>query len=124
MISLPWRSIASHTARFSSSLSVIATPFQPRSAVARHSAPPNANDTGTDRLSATAAVPGFGDLNVDADRRPQFHRKSGRAVDRRLQPNDMRRLRESDFGGRLIAGLRVDAQIRAVLFLNERGSGR
>jgi hypothetical protein len=86
-------------------LSVIATPFQPRSAVARHSAPPNANDTGTDRLSATAAVPGFGDLKLDADRRPQFHRNSGGAVDRRLRPNDMRRLRESDLGGRLIAGL-------------------
>src|SRR5690242_2141478 len=80
MISLPRRSIASHTARFSSSLSVIAIPFQPRSAVARHSAPPNANDTGTDRLSATAAVLGFGDLNVDADRRPQMNRNAGGVV--------------------------------------------
>jgi hypothetical protein len=35
------------------------SPLQSRYAVARYSAPPSANDTGTNRLSATAAAPAF-----------------------------------------------------------------
>jgi hypothetical protein len=44
-------------------LAVIVIPLQLRYAVARHSAPPSANDTGTNRVSAMAAVPAFGDVN-------------------------------------------------------------
>jgi hypothetical protein len=50
-------------------------------------------------------------LIVSADRRTQLHRHAGDAIDRGVQPDDMRRTREKRLGRRLVARLGVDAQI-------------
>ena len=52
---------------------------------------------------------------VAADRRAQLHRHAGDAVDRRFEPDDMRRPRESEVGRGYVAGFGIDAQIGAVL---------
>jgi len=57
---------------------------------------------------------------VDPDGRAQLHRHAGDPVDRRLKPHDMRRPCERGVRRLLVAGLGIDAQIRAVLPPDER----
>ncbi len=65
-----------------------------------------------------------GRLIVHTNGRPQFHRHASDAVDRRLQPHDMRGARARCVGRLLVTRRGVDAQIRAMLLPDGRRSGR